>query len=116
MKLKELIKWQWEGYSQFHQSRKNLIIHIIFVPLFMVGFFSFLLALLTLNISILVASILLMLVSFGAQGFGHSRELIPAVPFENASNALIRILAEQLYTFPKFVLTGKWLKALMANH
>lgn len=48
----------------------------------------------------------------GAQGFGHNKEAMPAEPFTGPKNAIIRIMLEQLYTFPKFVLSGKWYKAL----
>ncbi|WP_425357228.1 Mpo1-like protein [Vibrio tritonius] len=38
MDIKETIKWQWEGYLNYHQSRENLFIHIVFVPIFIVSF------------------------------------------------------------------------------
>lgn len=112
MRFNEIIERQWEGYLKFHQSRKNLLIHIIFVPVFIIGFVSFLLSLFWLDLISAVSSLLIMALSIGLQGLGHGKERIPAEPFTSFNNGVIRILLEQLYTFPKFVLTGKWVEAL----
>jgi len=53
-----------------------------------------------------------MLVSIVMQGIGHKKEEIPTIPFTGVKNAVVRILLEQLYTFPKFVISGKWFFAL----
>jgi len=37
MKIRELLQWQWEGYAKYHQWRINLLIHIVAVPLFLIG-------------------------------------------------------------------------------
>ncbi len=64
--------------------------------------------------NLVFASIFLfaMMLSFGFQGVGHSKETNPSEPFTGVKNAMVRILAEQFYTFPKFVLSGKWYQAL----
>ena len=41
-----LLRWQWEGYSRYHQSRLNLQLHIVLVPLFLVSNVAFLVAIL----------------------------------------------------------------------
>ena len=115
MRLSELVKWQWEGYATFHQSRTNLLIHIIFVPLFIISFIALLLAVLSLDLPQACSALVSMLIAFGLQGFGHQQETNPALPFTSFKNAITRILLEQLYTFPKFVLQGKWYKALRAS-
>ncbi|CZF78423.1 hypothetical protein GCE9029_00827 [Grimontia celer] len=115
MPFNELIEWQWKGYSRFHQSKKNLLIHIIFVPCFLLGFASFVFSLLSLDLIAVLMSVLLMAVSFGLQGLGHSKEANPAEPFTSFKNAMSRILLEQLYTFPKFVVTGNWYRAFVAS-
>jgi len=112
MNLKELVQWQWDGYVNYHLSRVNLLIHIIAVPLFILGAVSSLLALVNFNFGILIISILLMAVSIGVQGFGHAKEKLPAVPFSGPLNTLTRIFLEQLFTFPKFVISGRWYVAL----
>ena len=37
MGISELLRWQWGGYAKYHQSRANLLIHIVAVPLFLIG-------------------------------------------------------------------------------
>ena len=37
MAVAELLRWQWEGYQKYHQSKSNLLIHIFVVPLFLLG-------------------------------------------------------------------------------
>ena len=115
MRIDELLKWQWDGYSKFHQSRSNLLIHIIFVPLFVIGFILFLVSLVFLKWPLMLSALLLMVMSFALQGVGHGKEQHSAVPFSGFRNAVLRILFEQLYTFPKFVLTGEWYKAFVKS-
>ena len=47
------------------------------------------------------------------QGRGHRGEAVPGAVFE-PRNALSRIFLEQWITFPRFVLTGGWWRALRA--
>ena len=115
MNISEIIKWQWDGYTKYHQSPTNLWIHIILVPVFILGVVSFIAALINLNISEAVISVLLMITSIGVQGVGHNKEETPAEPFTSPRNAMIRIFLEQLYTFPKFVLSGKWYEVLRSQ-
>jgi len=112
MNIKELIQWQWNGYVNYHLSRVNLLIHIIAVPLFVLGTVTSLLALVNLNLGVTIMSILLMATSIGVQGFGHAKEELPVVPFSGPIDALIRIFLEQFVTFPRFVISGRWHTAL----
>ncbi|MCR8924413.1 DUF962 domain-containing protein [Dasania sp. GY-MA-18] len=112
MNIREIIKWQWSGYAKYHQSPINLWLHIIFVPLFIGAVLSFIAALLNLDIFGVLISVLLMITAIGIQGVGHCKETNPAEPFTSLRNAIFRIFIEQLYTFPKFVLSGQWLKTL----
>ena len=58
------------------------------------------------------AWLLLMAVSFAAQGLGHAREANPAEPFTGPLNAIGRVFLEQWVTFPRYVLSGGWARAL----
>jgi hypothetical protein len=51
-------------------------------------------------------------VSIALQGRGHRGEPVPPVPFSSSGNALARIFLEQWITFPRFVLSGGWSRAL----
>ena len=115
MNICAIIKCQWDGYTKYHQSAINLWIHIVFVPVFILGFLSFIATLIDLHIVGIAISILLMVTAIGIQGFGHNKEAIPAEPFTGPQNAIVRIILEQLYTFPKFVLSGKWYRALRSK-
>ena len=55
-----------------------------------------------------------MAVSMILQGRGHKGEAVPPAPFSSPANALSRIFLEQWITFPRFVLTGAWWRALHA--
>jgi uncharacterized membrane protein len=112
MNISETVKWQWDGYTKYHQSPANLWIHILFVPIFIYGAIYSIVALINLNIIGLVVSTLLMITSIGIQGIGHKKEQNPAEPFTSAKNVIIRIFFEQLYTFPKILISGRWYKAL----
>lgn len=55
--------------------------------------------------------VLLPFISIAIQGLKlHKKENLPPEPFTGPSNAITRILLEQLYTFPKYVVSGKWKK------
>jgi hypothetical protein len=53
-----------------------------------------------------------MVVSLALQGRGHRQEQVPPEPFTSPANAISRLLLEQWVTFPRFVLSGGWLRAL----
>ncbi len=112
MNIRDLTKWQWDGYVKYHSSRLNLLIHIVAVPFFIVGAVSFLLALVKFEPINTIISILVMVTSMGAQGFGHAKEKIPAVPFNGPGDTMYRIFIEQLFNVSKFVISGRWYKAL----
>jgi hypothetical protein len=78
------------GVRRFHQSRANLAAHIVVVPVFLAG-----------NVGLLV-------------GIIRFEWIEAPVPFSSAANALSRIVLEQWVTFPRFVLTGRWWRALRA--
>jgi hypothetical protein len=110
--VSQLLRWQWEGYGRYHQSRANLLLHILVVPLFLVGNVSLVAAFIQGSWSLAIFSIAAMLVSVAMQGRGHSKEAVPPEPFTSPFNAVSRIFLEQWVTFPRFVLSGGWSRAL----
>jgi hypothetical protein len=110
----ELIRWQWEGYAQYHQSRANLLLHIVVVPLFIAGNVALLAAPFQRSWWLAAAGVIAMVVSVALQGRGHGTEFNPPVPFSSPLNAVARIFLEQWVNFPRFVLSGRWLQALRA--
>jgi hypothetical protein len=112
MGIAELLDWQWSGYSRYHRSRANLLMHIVVVPMFLAGNIGLLAAAVTGSWLLALASAVAMIVSLAVQGRGHGGEPVPPEPFTGRTNAVSRILLEQWVTFPRFVLSGGWYRAL----
>lgn len=112
MTIRELIDWQQQGYARNHQSRPNLLLHIILVPLFMLGNVALLAGLLWLFWPLAISGLVASVLAIALQGVGHKGEAVAPEPFSSVANAISRIFLEQWVTFPRFVLTGGWLHAL----
>jgi hypothetical protein len=112
MKVRELLAWQWQGYAQYHQSRANLLMHIVLVPLFMAGNLALVATLIRSSWILALSGLAAMTVSIVLRGRGHQGEPVPPVPFSSAGNAISRIFLEQWITFPRFVITGGWWRNL----
>ena len=63
MSVGELLRWQWAGYPRYHQSRANLVIHIVAVPLFLVGTVALIMAAVELSLVALTVAIGCMVVA-----------------------------------------------------
>jgi hypothetical protein len=112
MRFFELLNWQWKGYPRNHQARSNLLLHIVLVPLFLAGNIVFLVAAVLMSWWVALAGVIATIVSIALQGRGHKAEAQPPEPFTGVGNALARIFLEQWVTFPRFVVSGGWLRAL----
>jgi hypothetical protein len=114
MSVAELLRWQWDGYPRVHRSRTNLLVHIVVVPLFVLGNVGLIGALVAGSPLLGAISLVAMVVSVALQGRGHKQEQIPPEPFTGPANAISRIFLEQWVTFPRFVMSGKWFRAFRA--
>lgn len=112
MTVAELLRWQWDGYGRYHRSRVNLLIHIVAVPLFLIGTIGVVVALVQKSSVVAVISAVVMVIAIALQGRGHKQEAVPPEPFTGPGNAISRIFLEQWVTFPRFVLSGGWVHAL----
>lgn len=112
MGIIERLRWQIAGYPDFHRSRTNLLIHIVAVPFFLVCNLVLIRALLGLSFRAAIVASMGMAVSMAIQGRAHRVESRPTEPFAGPWDAILRILLEQWITFPGFVLTGGWFRAL----
>ena len=81
------------------------------VPAFVVGALGALLSLAADRWLSAAALALLPVLSVAAQGVGHKREVNPPIPFRGPADFVARLLTEQFYRFPRFVLSGGWLRA-----
>ena len=112
MGVGELLEWQWSGYGKVHTARVNLLLHIGAVPLFILGNVTLVAGLiLAAPVHILVGAAA-MSIGLALQGRGHKLESVQPEPFTSPANAFARLLLEQWITFPRFVLSGGWFRAL----
>jgi hypothetical protein len=112
MYVSSLYRLQRDSYGRYHQSRSNLLLHIIFVPLFLAGNVGVLIALIQHRWLVALAAAALSALSLVVQGRGHRKEPVPTEPFTGPVNAAARIFLEQWVTFPRFVLSGAWGRAV----
>ncbi len=108
---KDLLGWQWARYAPGHRDRMSLLLHIVTVPLFWVGTTMVLWAILSGSAGAAVSGLALSLAALLAQGQGHGREAERPVAFDGPFDFVSRFFVEQFITFPRFVLSGGWLKA-----
>ncbi|MBM3643504.1 MAG: terminase [Alphaproteobacteria bacterium] len=109
---KGLLDWQWSLYPGGHRDRVNLLLHILTVPLFWAGTALLVVALLRGAAGPVLAGLALWLAALLAQGQGHQREREAQVPFEGPLDFISRFTVEQFITFPRFLLSGGWARAL----
>jgi hypothetical protein len=108
-----LLRWQWSLYPDGHRDRRNLLVHVLTVPLFQAGTVAVLLAPLASG-WLAPAGAAAMVGAMAAQGRGHRLEETRPVPFSGPADVLGRIFAEQWLTFPRFVLSGALARAWRA--
>ena len=99
------------AYARLHRDRLNLLIHIIAVPVFILGLILVVANLATGNLLAAVVFALVVPVSVAFQGFGHKREMVRPDVFSSPWDFAHRILKEQFYLFPRFVISGEWVKS-----
>ena len=112
MNISELLRWQYSGYEKFHRSRANLLIHILAVPMFLISIVALIMALFRQAWLSVAINLALLVIFVALQGLGHRREAHLPEPFTGAMNAIARIVLEQCITFPRFVISGGWWRAL----
>jgi hypothetical protein len=104
-----------QDYEKFHKNHTNLLLHIVMVPLFVLGVLYAMVAGVQGRWLAALLSLLLPLISIAVQGAGHKREPNPPLLFDGPAEFVKRIFSEQFYRFPKFVLSGDWLRALRSS-
>ena len=107
-----LLAWQWRIYSGNHRHRVNLLIHIVAVPLFWLGIVAFIGAIAGFGVRLVLIGAVLASASLLLQNFGHKQEIQKPEPFLGFDDFISRFVVEQLITFPRFVLSGDWLRNL----
>ncbi len=111
----QLLAWQWQTYPDNHRHRVNLLIHIVAVPLFLAGNLGVVVGVTRLSLPVVGLSLVAMVVAMALQGRGHALEATPPIPFSGPFNALGRIFLEQWVSFPRYVFSGDWYRALRGD-
>jgi uncharacterized membrane protein YGL010W len=111
-----VVSWQWRAYPSAHRDRRNLIIHAVTVPLFTIGLILTAAGLARFAPLSTVFGVALVLGAIVAQGRGHRFEREAPQPFRSTVDALVRLVVEQLVTFPRFVLRGGFARAWSDGH
>ncbi|MGH8336217.1 MAG: terminase [Gammaproteobacteria bacterium] len=97
-----------------HKNGVNLLIHIVAVPLFVIGHIL-LLAGILINPWYFVAAVLSIVVSLIAQKAGHSLERNQVPSFTGARDFIRRLYAEQFCNFWRFLFSGQWYASLQGR-
>lgn len=100
----------WSEYLRVHADRRNLLMHLFAVPLFVVAFLALLLSASAGQWSMAFAAGAAALAAMALQGRGHRLEASPPRPFTGPRNFLRRWFTEQFIVFPLFVFSGRWLQ------
>lgn len=108
-----LLAWQWRGYGSAHQDRANLAVHACSAPLFIAGSAT-LVAAPWVGLGWAVGGALAAVAAIAAQGRTHKLEANGPAPFRGPADVVLRIVAEQWVTFPRFVLSGQFFRAWRA--
>jgi hypothetical protein len=114
MSFSELLAWAWRETPPVHKNGANLLIHIVAVPLFVIGHIL-LFAGILISPWFLVAAILSIVASLMAQKAGHSMERNQVPPFTGARDFLRRLYAEQFCNFWRFLFSGQWYASFRAS-
>ena len=104
-----LLAWQWSIYPDGHRDGRNLLAHVLTVPVFILGTCAVLAAPFV-SAWLAGGGVLAMATAMAVQGRTHNREATPPVPFGGPIDVLARIFAEQWITFPRFVASGGFLR------
>ena len=98
----------WPEYQRVHSDRRNLIIHIVAVPLFIGASVFLIVSCFRDDYASVVLSVALAIIAMILQGRGHAKEHEAPIPFSGPVNFLRRWVREQFFVFPVFVLSGRW--------
>jgi len=115
-RLPNLPAWQWRGYHHNHRNPVNLVLHLIAVPLFIIGTLLVLSGLFELDLGEIAVGVIGLIAALGLQRQGHRLEAEQPEPFSDRQDAVKRLLTEQFITFPRFVFSGAWWRAWRERH
>jgi hypothetical protein len=108
MTFRELVAWAWEETPPVHKNRMNLMIHLVAVPLFVVGHVAAVIGVVLMAGSAVVPGLGAIVLSLILQKRGHALERIQVHAFSSPRDFIRRLYAEQLCNFWRFLFSGQW--------
>ena len=114
MSMDQLVAWAWRETPPVHRSAGNLLIHIVAVPMFVVGH-ALVMATVVAGPWALALAGSFIVVSVVLQRLGHGMERQAVHPFEGPRDFVRRLYVEQFYNFWRFLFSGGWLASLRAS-
>ena len=115
MSFGELVAWAWRETPPVHRNGTNLLIHLVAVPLFVVGHVVVLAGILF-GAWLLLAGLACIVVSLLLQKVGHAMERTQVVPFLGPRDFARRLYAEQFCNYWRFLFSGQWFASFKARH
>ena len=118
MTFPEQVDQQWSDYAERHRDKTHLMLKIVAVPLVwlaVIQAFGALLLLLLPGVSgfgALVWALVMVAIGGFLQVRGATMETVKSRPFAMNKDYALWFAADNFVNFPRFVLTGDWLKAL----
>lgn len=103
-------------YQEVHKNKTNLILHLIAVPLFILGHAGLFILLYTHNLAAILISICLIITSLILQAKGHKLEHKSPEAFTSPGNFVKRIYKEQFITFPMFIFSSGFKESWRNEH
>ena len=116
MSLAKTVADQIADYPRVHRARANLRVHLVAVPMFWAGAIALVIAAITTTWMAAFIGAALLFASISLQAWGHAQEKEAPMPFKGPLDFPVRITTENLYVFPRYVLSGGWLKAWIEAH
>lgn len=104
------LEWQWMNYPAGHRDRRNLLVHALTAPLFQVGTVALAMSpfigarLAVLGLGAVAVPVVLQLRT-------HRLERKAPAPFRGPGDVMARFLAEQWFTFPRYIASGGFAQA-----
>ena len=102
MSLQKVLRAQWDDYQRTHATRANFVVHLLTVPVFLVGTAAFFWGVATVSWGYCLMGLLAVMGAMAAQGWGHQQEASRPAPFASRTDVCVRIFLEQWVTFPRY--------------
>ncbi len=102
-------------YREGHRDRRNLAVHVLTVPLFLLGTCAVLAAAVVGGWWLAAAGLGAMALASALQGRTHKLEQTAPAPFRGPGDVLARLFVEQWVTFPRYLLSGEFARAWRAG-